>query len=108
MISWKERFVKPWRIFKLNSKVLELKLKKFEVVDSLMDQVKKLESKVQGSKVIDQLSNQLKEMEVKLHKPIEQQLKNLEKVSKQSNVLTMNTASKVMDEYRDMEMRKWN
>ena len=55
----------------------------------------------------DQLSNQIKEME-KLHKPIKQQLKSLEKVSKQSNVITIDTASKVVDEYRDMERRKWN
>ena len=56
----------------------------------------------------DQLSDQIKKMETKLHKPIEQQLKNLEKVSKQSNVITMDTASKVVDEHRDMERRKWN
>ena len=43
-----------------------------------------------------------------LHKPIEQHLKSLEKVSKQSNLFTMDTASKVVDEYHDMERRKWN
>ena len=56
----------------------------------------------------DQLTNQIKEMEAKLHKPIEQQLKSLERVSKQSNVMTMDTASKVVDEYRDLERRKCN
>ena len=56
----------------------------------------------------NQLSDQIKEMEAKLHKPIEQHLKSLEKVSKQSNLFTMDTASKVVDEYRDMERRKWN
>ena len=61
---------------------------------------------MQGSKVADQLSDRIKEMEVKLHKPIEQQLKSLEKVSKQSNIITMDTASKVVDEYCDMERRK--
>ena len=60
---------------------------------------------VQGSKVSDQLSNQIKEI---VHKPIEQQLKSLEKAIKQSNVITADTASKVVDEYRDMERRKWN
>lgn len=89
-------------------KALELKLQKFEVINRLTDQIKELESKVQGSKVADQLSDRIKEMEVKLHKPIEQQLKSLEKVSKQSNVITVDTASKVVDEYRDMERRKWN
>ena len=47
-------------------------------------------------------------MEVKLHKPIEEQLKSLEKVSNQSNVITIDTTSKVVDEYRDVERRKWN
>ena len=56
----------------------------------------------------DQLTNQIKEMEAKLHKPIEQQLKTLERVSKQSNVMTMDTASKVVDEYCDLERRKYN
>ena len=89
-------------------KALELKLKKFEVVDKITDQIKKLESKMQGFKMANQLSDQIKEMEAKLHKPIEQHLKSLEKVSKQSNLFTMDTASKVVDEYRDMERRKWN
>ena len=35
-------------------------------------------------------------------------MKSLERVSKQSNVMTMDTASKVVDEYRDLERRKWN
>ena len=86
-------------------KALELKLQKIQAIDQLKDQLKKLESMVQGSKVSDQLSNQIKEI---VHKPIEQQLKSLEKASKQSNVITADTASKVVDEYRDMERRKWN
>ena len=56
----------------------------------------------------DQFTDQIKEMEAKLHKSLEQQLKSLERVSKQSNVMTMDTASKVMDEYRDLARRKWN
>ena len=86
-------------------KALELKLQKFQEIAQLPDQIKKLELTVQGSKVADQLSSQIKEM---VHKPIEQQLKSLEKASKQPNVITADTASKVVDEYRDMERRKWN
>ena len=51
---------------------------------------------------------QIKEMETKLHKPIEQQLKSLEYASKQTNAVTMDTTSRVVDEYRDMERRKLN
>ena len=76
-------------------KALELKLQKIQAIDQLKDQLKKLESMVQGSKVSDQLSNQIKEI---VHKPIEQQLKSLEKASKQSNFITADTASKVVDE----------
>ena len=47
---------------------------------------------MQGSKVSDQLTNQIKEI---VHRPIEQQLKSLEKASRQSNVITADTASKV-------------
>ena len=84
---------------------LELKLQKFKVIDGPTDQIKKFESKVQWPKVSNQLSDQIKGMETKLHKLIEQHLKSLEKVSKQSNVFTMVTASKVVDEYHDMERR---
>ena len=56
----------------------------------------------------DQLTDQIKEMEAKLHKSIKQQLKSLERVSKQSNLMTMDTASKVVDEYHDLERRKCN
>ena len=89
-------------------KELEQKLQNLDKVDRLTDQIAELESKIHGSRVADQLTNQIKEMEVKLHKPIEQQLKSLERVSKQSNVMTMDTASKVVDEYRDLERRKYN
>ena len=56
-------------------KALELKLKKFKVVDKITDQIKKLESKMKGFKMANQLSDQIKEMEAKLHKPIEQHQK---------------------------------
>ena len=89
-------------------KTLELKLQNLDKVDRLTDQITELELKIHGSKVADQFTDQIKEMEAKLHKPLEQQLKSLERVSKQSNVMTMDTASKVVDEYRDLERRKWN
>ena len=89
-------------------KTLELKLQNLDKVDRLTDQITELESKIHGSKVADQFTDQIKEMEAKLHKPLEQQLQSLERVSKQSNVMIMDTASKVVDEYRDLERRKWN
>ena len=80
-------------------------MQNLDKVDRLTDQIAELELKIHGSRVADQLTNQIKEMEAKLHKPIEQQLKSLERVSKQSNVMTMD---KVVDEYRDLERRKYN
>ena len=60
--------------------------------------------KVQGSNVADQL----KEIETRLHEPIEQHLKSMEVNTKKAKEATLDTASRVVDEYRDMERRKWN
>ena len=97
---------------------LELKLQGLDIVNKLSDQITELEQKVQGSS--DQIkelelkvqgsnvADQLKEIETRLHKPIEQHLKSMEVNTKKAKEATLDTASRVVDEYRDMERRKWN
>ena len=46
-----------------------------------------------------------------MHEPnttLEQHLKSLKNASQQANMITMDTASKIVDEYRDKERRQWN
>ena len=50
------------------------------------------------------MADQVKEIETGLHKPIEQRLKSMEINSKKAKEAT----SRVVDEYHDMERRKWN
>ena len=78
--------------------------------ECLSVRLKDTELKLQQSQ--DHLSQQLNNIESKLHKPdtaaIERQLKTLENVSHKANAVTRDTASKIVDEYRDMERRQWN
>ena len=50
---------------------------------------------------------QLKEIETRLHKPIEQHLKSMEVNAKKAKEATLDTASRVVDEYHNMKRRKW-
>ena len=78
---------------------------------TVSDQLKNIESKLQVTVADDRFSHQLKEIETKLCDPnttFEKHLKALEDVSKQASAVTINSASKIVDEYRDLERRKWN
>ena len=77
----------------------------------LSDQLRNMGSKFQATDADKQLSHQLQEIKSKLLEPntaFKKQLKALENVSKQACSTSVDTASKIVGEYRDMERRQWN
>ena len=81
-----------------------------KIDECLLDQLKGVELRLQKSQ--DHLSQKLKDLESRLQAPktsaLEQQLKSLETISQQAGAVTADTASKLVDEYRDMKRRQWN